>query len=266
MPAALALGQRLVRTADRLRVVNARLIVVNSELTGANAALERRAAELARSNEELDQFASIASHDLQEPLRKVRTFTEQLTVSDADHLSEKGRDYLQRANGAAERMQKLIEDLLRFSRVSTQGRPFVPVDLAEVTREVLVDLEAQVESSGAVVTVGDLPTITADPLQMHQLIQNLISNVLKFRRDGVPPEVAVDAETLDDEVRLTVRDNGIGFDPRYALRIFRVFERLHGRNQYTGTGIGLALCRRSPIATGARSSPTASRVSVRPLP
>jgi len=242
--AALGLGRRVMRSSDQVRAVNDQLEVVNAELTDVNTALQRRAAELARSNEELDQFASIASHDLQEPLRKVRTFTEQLTATEGEHLSDKGRDYLQRTNAAAERMQTLIEDLLRFSRVTTQGRPFSPVDLSEITREVLVDLDVQIAGSAASVHVGALPTINADALQMRQLMQNLVSNAVKFRREGVPPEIGIDAHVAGDTVELMVRDNGIGFDPRYSLRIFRVFERLHGRTEYPGTGIGLALCRK----------------------
>ena len=241
---ALVLGYRVLRSADELREVHTELEQVNSDLTGANASLERRAAELARSNEELDQFASIASHDLQEPLRKVRTFTEQLVVTEGDRLSETGHDYLQRTNAAAERMQRLVEDLLRFSRVTTQAHPFQPVDLEEITRLVLVDLEAQVEDTGAVVRIGTLPTINADELQIRQLMQNLISNALKFHREGVPPEVTIDATVADGWVQLSVRDNGIGFESRYSQRIFRVFERLHGRTEYPGTGIGLALCRK----------------------
>ncbi len=249
---ALALGRRVIRSSEEVRNSNLRLGQVNDELETVNAALEVRAAELARSNAELEQFASIASHDLQEPLRKVRTFTQQLTVIDSDNLSPKGHDYLERANGAAERMQKLIEDLLKFSRVATHGRPFEPVDLQEVTRGVLGDLELQIERPGAVVRVGELPTVDADPLQMRQLMQNLISNALKFAREGVPPEVAVDASVNDDSVQITVRDNGIGFDPQYAGRIFRVFERLHGRSRYPGTGIGLALCRKIVERHGGR--------------
>jgi signal transduction histidine kinase len=241
---ALVLGRRVLRSAGQVRAANARLALVNGELAESNEMLERRARELTRSNADLDQFASIASHDLQEPLRKVRTFTQQLTVNEADRLSEKGRDYLQRTNNAAERMQRLIEDLLRFSRVATHGRPFAPVDLGQVTREVLEDLDAQVDRSGAVVHVGELPTITADALQMRQLMQNLLSNALKFHHEGVAPEIWIDATVSDENARVTVRDNGIGFDPQYSLRIFRVFERLHGRNEYPGTGIGLALCRK----------------------
>jgi light-regulated signal transduction histidine kinase (bacteriophytochrome) len=241
---ALELGRRVLRSAEAVRATNERLASVNGELESLNAALERRAAELARSNSELEQFASIASHDLQEPLRKVRTFTQQLTVTDADQLSDKGRDYLERANAAAERMQRLIEDLLKFSRVATHGRPFEPVDLQEVVRGVLDDLELEVERSGAVVRVGDLPTIDGDEPQLRQLMQNLISNALKFRREDVAPELEIGASTGEGSVEITVRDNGIGFEPQYSGRIFRVFERLHGRSRYTGTGIGLALCRK----------------------
>lgn len=238
------LAWRVIRSAETVSEVNAKLASVNEDLRIANESLHRRAAELARSNEELESFASIASHDLQEPLRKVRTFTEQLTVLESERLSEKGRDYLARANSGAERMQKLIEDLLKFSRVSTQGRPFQTVDLAEVTNRVLVDLENQIQDAGAVVEVEPLPVIAADPLQMQQLMQNLISNAIKFRRPDVTPEVKVRAEEEDGKARLTVSDNGIGFEPRYSARIFRIFERLHGRTEYPGTGIGLALCRK----------------------
>ena len=242
--AALMLGRRAMRSAEQVREANARLALVNGELETTNEALERRARELARSNAELEQFASIASHDLQEPLRKVRTFTQQVTVIESDRLSERGRDYLERANAAAERMQKLIEDLLKFSRVATHGRPFTAVDLGSITRDVLEDLESQVERSGAAVHVGALPTISADALQMRQLMQNLISNAIKFRREGVNPDVSIDSTVVDGTMQLTVHDNGIGFEPQYARRIFRVFERLHGRGEYPGTGIGLALCRR----------------------
>jgi signal transduction histidine kinase len=242
--AALVLGRRALRSADQVREANARLALLNTELESTNDTLERRARELARSNAELEQFASIASHDLQEPLRKVRTFTQQVTVIEAGSLSDRGRDYLERANAAAERMQQLIEDLLKFSRVATHGRPFAPVDLTQVTQDVLEDLETQVEHEGAVVRTGALPTISADALQMRQLMQNLVSNAIKFHREGVAPEISIDATVIEHRVCLTVRDNGIGFEPQYSRRIFRVFERLHGRGEYPGTGIGLALCRR----------------------
>jgi signal transduction histidine kinase len=263
--AALLLVRRTMSDAERVREANDQLTGANVELADAklsleevnveladsnralarsNQELERQARELVRSNAELDQFASIASHDLQEPLRKVRTFTERISETEADTLSERGLDYLRRANASAERMQTLIEDLLRYSRVSTQGRPFAPVDLRSVAEDVVEDLSEQINSTGAVVRVGSLPTINADAPQMRQLLQNLISNAIKFRREAVTPEVDVESKVESGWVTITVRDNGIGFDPQYSRRIFRVFERLHGRGTYPGTGIGLALCRK----------------------
>jgi signal transduction histidine kinase len=234
---ALVLLRRVLRNAAEVAKVNAQLGV-------ANKRLERRARELARSNEELEQFASIASHDLQEPLRKVRTFAEQLIRVDGDGLSERGRHYLEGMDGAADRMQSLIQDLLTFSRIATRERPAEEVQLTQVAHDVVDDLGAVIKDVDANVEIGELPTVFADPFQMRQLLQNLISNGLKFAREGVPPVIEVDGRTRGDIAEITVSDNGIGFDPRYATRIFRVFERLHGRNTYPGTGIGLALCRR----------------------
>jgi signal transduction histidine kinase len=145
---------------------------------------------------------------------------------------------------AAERMRNLIDDLLMFSRVSTQGHPFTAVNLGHVISQVLVDLEVSIEESRALVTVGLMPTIEADPLQMRQLFQNLLGNALKFRRPEVTTELRVEAQVVDHIAQLTVRDHGIGFDEQYATRIFRAFERLHGARAYPGTGIGLALCRK----------------------
>jgi signal transduction histidine kinase len=263
--AALALVRRAINDSERVREVNEQLTGTNAELAEAknsleqvnveladsnralarsNEELERQAHELVRSNAELDQFASIASHDLQEPLRKVRTFTERISETEAENLTERGLDYLRRANSSAERMQTLIEDLLRYSRVSTQSRPFSPVDLKRVTDDVLEDLADQVTRSGAILRIGEMPTINADSPQMRQLLQNLISNAIKFRSEDVAPEVEVESKVESGWLTITVRDNGIGFDPQYSQRIFRVFERLHGRGTYPGTGIGLALCRK----------------------
>lgn len=239
---ALLLRVRLVHIADKLRKTNGSLELVNRELAQANEALERRAAELTRSNDELEQFASIASHDLQEPLRKVRTFTQRVIDDEADALSERGADYLRRAGAAAERMQHLIEDLLRFSRLATHGRPFAPVDLDGLVRDVLDDLTTQVSEAGAAVHIGKLPTIWGDAVQLRQLMQNLLSNALKFQRPDVPLQIDIAAKLRGNQVEITVADNGIGFDPQYSRRIFRVFERLHGRGTYPGTGIGLSLC------------------------
>ncbi len=212
--------------------------------------LAQASAELRRSNAELEAFAYIASHDLQEPLRKVRAFGDRLEVKCAAALNEQGRDYLQRMQNAAARMQDLISDLLTFSRITTRGQPFVPVDLAQVAQEVASDLETRIEQVQGRVSVGSLPTLDADPLQMRQLLQNLIGNALKFHREGVPPVVAVRAEVTpgaspaEATCRLVIEDNGAGFDMEQADRIFGMFQRLHGRGEYEGSGVGLAICRK----------------------
>jgi PAS domain S-box-containing protein len=245
--------------------------------------------ELTRSNAELQQFASIASHDLQEPLRKIQAFGDQLKTKYNQALTEQGQDYVQRMQNAAGRMQTLINDLLTLSRITTKAQPFVPVDLAQVVQEVLSDLEVRVQESNAQVEVGSLPTIDADPLQMRQLLQNLIGNALKFHKTIEPPRVRVYSQVLKDEeqhsaletmlpanvpsltrvglgwiepppeqmdgqlsgnsttpkrCQIMVEDNGIGFDEKYLDRIFNVFQRLHGRSAYEGTGMGLAICRK----------------------
>ncbi|MFM1769268.1 MAG: hypothetical protein RJA22_1797 [Verrucomicrobiota bacterium] len=239
------------------RVVGA--VVIFKDITERKRAeenLSRKAAELARSNAELEQFAYVASHDLQEPLRKIQAFGDRLKARcDAANLQE-GRDYLERMQGAAARMQVLIKDLLTFSRVMSSSQPFTQVDCGGVVRDVLSDLEVRIENTKAVVNVSPLPTIDADPLQMRQLFQNLISNALKFQPPGQAPVIDISARLLPDPVAgpgspegaghcaITVRDNGIGFDQKYMEKIFAVFQRLHGREEYEGTGVGLAVCRR----------------------
>jgi signal transduction histidine kinase len=239
----LVLVRRLLASGAALSRANAELETSNVRLQSTNDLL-RHAAELSRSNAELEQFASIASHDLQEPLRKVQTFAAQLNATERENLSEQGQDFLRRMSDAASRMRNLIDDLLMFSRVSTQGHPFTAVNLGYVISQVLVDLEVGIEETGARVTVGLMPTIEADPLQMRQLMQNLLGNALKFRRPDVTPELRVEAQVAAHIAQVTVSDNGIGFDEQYATRIFRAFERLHGARAYPGTGIGLALCRK----------------------
>jgi signal transduction histidine kinase len=235
--AAFVLLWRVLRSAGELADAHA-------QLDASNRALQHRARELERSNTELDQFASIASHDLQEPLRKVQTFSQRVVDLDAERLSEKGRDYLARSAEAAGRMQRLIEDLLRFSRAGRPDHEFEEIELDRLVREVASDLAEPLEAAGGSVEIGELPTVVGDEWQVRQLFQNLISNGIKFRRDGVPPVVRIEGEARGALADIRVSDNGIGFDPRYAKRIFRVFERLHGRNEYEGTGIGLALCRK----------------------
>lgn len=199
---------------------------------------------LEHSNRELEDFAYVASHDLQEPLRKIQAFGDLLKSRHADALSDQGRDYIARMQSAAGRMQVLINDLLAFSRVTTKAQPFVRVDLHAIASEVVHDLEMRAHETGARIDIGELPIIDADPLQMRQLLQNLTGNALKFRREGVPPLVEIRGELQDGHCRLTISDNGIGFDSKYADRIFTMFERLHSRTKYEGTGIGLAICRK----------------------
>ena len=224
----------------------------------AEEKLRKFAARLERSNRELQDFASVASHDLQEPLRKIQAFGERLKTKCHDTLPPEGRDYLERMQSAALRMQTLINDLLMFARVDKTARPFENVDLARVAREVVYDLEARIEQAGARVEIGEMPVIEADPLQMRQLFQNLMGNALKYHRPDVAPVIKIHASVIEerrahrrpgshpfsDFARVMVEDNGIGFDEKYLDRIFTVFQRLHGRKQYEGTGIGLAICRK----------------------
>lgn len=227
--------------------------------------LRQLAAQLERSNRELADFAYVASHDLQEPLRKITVFGERLKELNANLAPESG-DCLNRMQKAAGRMQVLINDLLAFSRVTTRAQPFTSVNLAETAAGVLEDLEGRLEMVKGQVEVGTLPVIDAEPLQMRQLLQNLIGNALKFRRPEVPPVVNVGAQIIPDPespekklCRLTVSDNGIGFDEKYVDRIFNAFQRLHTRDEYEGTGMGLAIVRKIALYHGgnitAKSSP-----------
>jgi PAS domain S-box-containing protein len=209
--------------------------------------------QLERSNRELERFASVASHDLQEPLRKIQAFSDRLRDRFREALPETGRDYLERIGNAAKRMQDLINELLIFSRLSTKERVFSRVDLGTIAANVLTDLEVRIEETGGKVELGDLPTIDADPVHMRQLLQNMIGNALKFTRPEVPPVVTISAEVVDmperdadnpATCRLTISDNGIGIEARHQDRIFGIFERLHSRAKYEGTGVGLAVCRK----------------------
>jgi signal transduction histidine kinase len=262
----------------------------HARLQEANDNLERRVQErtaqltamnmeLERSNRELQDFAFVASHDLQEPLRKIQAFGDLLKTEYQQTLGEEGRDFVERMQAASGRMNTLINDLLTFSRVTTRAQPFTLVDLTKVAQEVLRDLETRVQQTGGRVEIGALPEIEADPLQMRQLLQNLIGNALKFYRPGVAPIVKLDSHCVseNDEVRgevdglgepseaangfcqIAVTDNGIGFEEKYLDRIFTPFQRLHGRSEYEGTGMGLSVCRkiveRHGGAITARSQP-----------
>ncbi len=228
-----------------------------SDRREAEQQLRRFAAQLERSNAELQNFASVASHDLQEPLRKIQAFSDRLRVKCGGVLNAQGKDYLDRMQGAAERMQVLIQDLLKLSRVTSRALPFEKCDLNEIVRAVISDLEITIEQTKAEIELAELPVIEADPLQMRQLFQNLISNALKFQKPGDLPRVIVEARVYqmkernipgalpgEEICKIVVRDNGIGFDSKFAEQIFVVFQRLHSRDEYEGTGIGLAICRK----------------------
>lgn len=245
-----------IRTAE-LESANQLLREEVSERTRAEGRAQAASVELQRSNEELEKFAYVASHDLQEPLRKIQAFGGRLVKRFRDTLAADGVEYVDRMQAAATRMRTLINDLLSFSRVTTKGQTFVEVDLNALVREVLDDLAEGIEQTAARTDVGELPKLNADPLQMRQLFQNLIANALKFQRPGVPPLVTIRADlwgSLPADAdpppppgvghRITVADNGIGFDQSFAERVFELFQRLHGRGEYEGTGIGLAICRK----------------------
>ena len=258
--------QRQRLSLEKLEAARGHLLVKSAELYEANEDLQREIGERARietrlreqaqdlqeSNKELQDFAYIASHDLNEPLRKVIAFGDRLVARAGDRLEDRERDYLQRMQRATRRMQTLIADLLELSRVTTRGRTFERLSLGVVARGVVSDLEAAIERTGGRVELGELPFMDGDRAQLRQLLQNLIANGLKFHRPDVPPVVSVRARLLPatgegDEgarVELSVADNGIGFEEKYLDRIFQPFQRLHARTQYEGTGIGLAVVRK----------------------
>ncbi len=209
----------------------------------------RYAEELERSNRDLEQFAFTASHDLQEPLRKIKSFGERLAAGYAEQLDETGQDYLARMISAAGRMQRMISALLAFSRISTRDQQFELVDLRSVASEVVSDLELRIQQSGGSIELGEFPQIEADRTQMYQLLQNLLSNALKFCQKDSPPRVRVTARPAvlpagKEAIEIVVEDNGIGIPVTQLERIFQPFQRLHGRSEFEGSGIGLPICRK----------------------
>lgn len=222
-------------------------VSIRYEITARKQAEEKLriyAERLESSNRELQDFASVAAHDLQEPLRKIQAFGDRLNTRFADHLTQEGRDFLQRMLSSAQRMRRLIDDLLTFSRVATAGKPFESVDLNSVLQGVLSDLEYRIEQEGAQIEITSLPTLDADASQMGQLFLNLLSNALKFHAKDRKPQIQISAEQRGGRCLLSVQDNGIGFDEKYLEKIFTIFQRLHGRHEYEGTGVGLAVCRK----------------------
>jgi light-regulated signal transduction histidine kinase (bacteriophytochrome) len=214
-----------------------------AELERAHAMLDRRTRELERSNADLEQFAYVASHDLQEPLRKVASFCQLLQKRYQGLLDERGEQYIEFAVDGAKRMQVLINDLLAFSRVGRKPGEHVVVEAGRLVDDALANLEVALSLSAGKVDRGELPEVRVEPALMTAVFQNLIGNALKFKGE-TPPEVRVGAERDGDDWVFTVSDNGIGIDAEYAERVFALFQRLHTRTAYPGTGIGLALCRR----------------------
>jgi signal transduction histidine kinase len=225
-----AMRRHILRDLDDAQAVNRRL--------------DEQARELERSNRDLEQFAYVASHDLQEPLRKVSSFCQLLQRRYAGQLDERADQYIAFAVDGAQRMQRLINDLLAFSRVGRTTESFETVDLGAVAAAAAAQLDSVREEAGGEVVLGDLPTVSGDPGLLQVLLANLIGNGLKFRRDGVPPVVRVDAHRDGAGWTITVTDNGIGIEPEYGEKIFVIFQRLHGRDVYPGTGIGLALAKK----------------------
>lgn len=274
-----AVGRGIVQADRQLRQardeLEDRVQERTAKLMTANEALQR-------SNRELEEFASVASHDLQEPLRKIQAFGDRLRAKFGDQLGEQGHEYLERILASAGRMRTLIEDLLTFSRVATKAQALVATDLNLVAQEVISDLEGRLQQTGGRIELSELPTVDADPLQMRQLLQNLLANALKFHRPDLPPVVQVRSRLLPNgaaehsdgqsgpKCEISVEDNGIGFEEIYLDRIFAVFQRLHGRNEYEGTGVGLAICRKIVERHGgritARSAPSQGATFVVTLP
>lgn len=199
--------------------------------------------ELKRSNAELEQFAYVASHDLQEPLRMVASFTQLLAKRYKDKLDADAHEFISFAVDGANRMQRLINDLLSYSRIQTRANPFGETDFEEVLGQARINLQAAIEKSCALISNDPLPVLTADSNQMLRLFQNLIDNAIKFSGD-MPPRIHISAEKIDNDYLFSVRDNGIGIDPQFKERIFVIFQRLHNKEEYPGTGIGLAICKR----------------------
>jgi signal transduction histidine kinase len=227
------------------------LLAEVKERKKAGEKLARALVDVQRSNKELEQFAYVASHDLQEPLRMVSSYTQLLAQRYADQLDEKALKYINYAVDGAVRMQGLINDLLTYSRINTRGQPLELIDTHAILGEAIRNLFAAIEENRAIITNDDLPTIRADPTQLLQVFQNLVANAIKFHGKN-PPRVHVSVQDMGNEWKFSVKDNGLGIDNRYADKLFVIFSRLHTREEYPGTGIGLAICKRIVERHGGR--------------
>jgi len=259
-----------------LVAANARLQQEIAERTHAQEQLRMAAERLARSNRELRDFVNIASHDLQEPLRKAGVFADRVRTKAGAALDANAERYLARMQQSLANMRRLIHDLLDFSRVTARPAAPEPTDLGRVVREAVAELEVRLEQSGGSVEAGRLPTVHADPRQMHRLFLNLIVNALKYSRPAVPPCIRIYAEAPSQAdadagmCRVCVADNGIGFAPEHAERIFHPFQRLHAQHEYEGTGMGLTICRKIVESSGgtitAKGEPGAGATFIIVLP
>jgi light-regulated signal transduction histidine kinase (bacteriophytochrome) len=242
---------QVAQRTEELRDANTRLSVELDERRRAEQQLARYAGELARSNAELEQFANVASHDLQEPLRMVSSFTQLLGKRYRGKLDQDADEFIGFAVDGASRMQQLINDLLAYSRVGTRGKPFKPADCEVIFREARDNLMKAIEESGADITQDPLPKVLGDEVQLIQLFQNLVANAIKFRSQE-PIQIQVSAERKGQEWVFAIKDNGIGIAAEQQERIFSVFQRLHHRSEYPGTGIGLAICKKIVERHGGR--------------
>lgn len=238
----------IIRDVTARKEAETALILHSRELERLNRALRRQSVDLERSNTELRLFASAASHDLKEPLRKIQTFGDFLVSEYADRLEDDGRHYVGIMVDSAARMARMIDGILAYSRAGLAEIEVSDVSLTGLWQSVCSDLEIQIEEAGATVSIGDLPSIEADPVRLHQVFQNLLSNALKYRSPERPLTVAVDGgidtRTGGRDCVITVTDNGSGFDPEFAEAVFEPFKRLQGRKGVDGIGLGLALCHR----------------------